>query len=375
MVVLLAAAPVWSATTPKHVPPEISVYSIEASTGLELYSHNPDTIRPPASMIKLALILLVSEGIEAGRWTLDTPVTATRHAEKMGGTQIYVKMGETYPLGRLMLGVAVASANDAAMAVAEGLWGSEEAYLDAANARIQELGMTRSVFRSVHGLPPDRGEQPDETTARDMATLARECVKHKYIHDWTSTKTFRFRPEEAEHLSTNKLMQQMPECDGLKTGYIAAAGFCITATAARGGVRMITVIMGHPDNQQRFRLAKQLLTEGMDSVRKDRVVAKAAAEKPQIVIENGKSDSVSLNVTDDVWATTRSADWDRIQIVWDIPQKLPAPVTAGTEAGEVRAELDGHVLGRSKIVLGGSVEQTSWVWRTEKLIRSFLNSN
>ncbi len=379
LALILAAMPVWSATKPKPKPkrvlPALSVYSIEASTGLELFSQNADTVRPPASMIKLALMLLVSEGVEAGRWSLETPVTATRHAEKMGGTQVYVKMGETYPLGHLMFGVAVASANDAAMAVAEGLWGSEEVYLDAANARIQQLGMTNSVFRSVHGLPPSRGEQPDETTAKDMATLARECVKHKQIMEWAGTKKFRFRPEEAEHLSTNKLMQQMPECDGLKTGYIAAAGFCVTSTAQRGDVRIITVIMGHPDNQQRFRLAKEILNEGLDSVRKGCVIAKDSAEKPKIVIENGKAESVPVNIADEIWATTRGEDWDRIKIVWDVPQKLAAPVAAGKEVGEVRAELDGHVLGRSKLVLGGGVEESTWVWRTEKTIRSYLNSN
>jgi D-alanyl-D-alanine carboxypeptidase (penicillin-binding protein 5/6) len=284
-------------------------------------------------------------------------------------------MGETYPLHQLMLGIAVASANDAAMAVAEGLWGSEEAYLDAVNKRIQQLGMTKSVFRSVHGLPPSRGELPDETTARDMSKLAQECLHHQNIHEWTGTKSFKFRPEEAEHFSTNHLLQQMEECDGLKTGYIAAAGFCITATAARGNVRVITVIMGHPDSKARFLLAKQILSEGLDSLKKDRVVAKDAVDKPNISVENGTVESVPVAVKDDIWATTRTADWDKIKVVWDLPQKIAAPVTAGKEIGEVRAELNGQVLGRSKIVLGGNVEEASWVSRTEKSIRSFLSTS
>ncbi len=375
--VFLAAAPVWAAkaNAPRPIPKGVSVYSAEAETGLELFAHDADTVRPPASMIKLALMLLVAEGLDTGRWTLDTPVTATRRAEKMGGTQVYVKMGETYPLGQLMLAVAVASANDAAMAVAEGLWGSEDAYLDEANARIQELGMTKSVFRGVHGLPPDRGELPDETTARDMAALARECVKHPQIHAWSSTRKFRFRAADAEHLSTNKLLQMMDECDGLKTGYIRAAGFCITATAVRGEVRVVTVVMGHPDSMARFRLAQQQLTDGLTAVRKDRVFAKDTAEKPAIVIENGRAESVPVTVSDDIWAITRAADWERVQVEWDVPKTLPAPVTAGTEVGEVRAVLDGHVLGTAKITLGASVDQSTWMWRTEKMIREFLNAD
>ncbi len=374
--VSLVAFPVWAKNPPRPapIPKGVSVYSVEAETGLELFARDADTVRPPASMIKLALMLLVAEGLEDGRWTLETSVTATRHAEKMGGTQVYVKMGETYSLRQLMLGVVVASANDAAMAVAEGLWGSEDAYLDAANERIQQLGMTKSVFRSVHGLPPDRGEQPDETTARDMAMLARECAKHAQIHEWTSTRKFRFRPEDAEHLSTNKLLQMMDECDGMKTGYIHAAGFCVTATAKRGELRVITVVMGHPDGLARFRLAQQQLTEGLAAVRKDRVFAKETAEKPSITIENGREETVSVEATDDIWGVTRASDWDRIQLVWDLPKTLSAPVTAGTQVGEVRAELDGRVLGRSAIMLGAGVEETTWMWRTEKMIRDFLDS-
>jgi D-alanyl-D-alanine carboxypeptidase (penicillin-binding protein 5/6) len=365
--------PAWAAAKPK-IPPEVSVYSIEADTGLELYAHDADRVRPPASMIKLGMMLLVAEGLHAGQWTLDSPITATRHAEKMGGTQVYVKMGETYPLGTLMLAVAVASANDAAMAVAEGLWGSEEAYLEAVNKRLGELGMTHSVFRSVHGLPPDRGELPDETTARDMATLARECLKQPQVVSWTSTVRFKFRDEQAEFISTNKLLQQMDECDGLKTGYIRAAGFCITATAKRGDLRVVTVVMGHPDATARFRLAKQQLSDGLDTVRRGVVLTKDAVQTPAINVENGKADAVNVRVSDDIWATTRAEDWDRVQLVWDTPAKLAAPVTSGSEVGEVRAELDGKVLGRAKVVLTESVDQTTWIWRTEKMIRSFLNA-
>lgn len=366
--------PVW-ATAQSKIPPEVSVYSVEADTGLELFVHAADRVRPPASMIKLGMMLLVAEGLHAGQWTLDSPITATRHAEKMGGTQVYVKMGETYPLGRLMLAVAVASANDAAMAVAEGLWGSEEAYLEAVNKRLGELGMTKSVFRSVHGLPPDRGEQPDETTARDMSMLARECLKHPQVIEWTSTVRFKFREEQAEFLSTNKLLQQMEECDGLKTGYIRAAGFCIAATAKRGDVRVVTLVMGHTDNSARFRLAKQQLTNALESVRRGLVLAKDQAQTPIIDVENGKADTVAVSVSEDIWATTRSEDWERVRLVWETPAMITAPVTAGSEIGEVRAELDGHVLGRAKVVLAGSVDQTTWIWRTEKMIRSFLNTS
>ncbi len=360
---------------PPPVPDGVSVISVEAETGMVLIEHNADQVRPPASMIKLLMMLLVAEGLEAGKWTLDTPITASRHAEQMGGTQVYLRTGETHPLGHLMLAVAVASANDAAMAVAEGLWGGAAEYLEAANARAQELGMEHSTFRSVHGLPPDRGDMPDETTARDMAFLSRECAAHAQILEWTSTKQFSFRAQDAPHLSTNKLLQSMDECDGLKTGYIRAAGFCVAATASRSGVRVITVVMGHEDNRRRFQLAQYLLDQGLASIRKGLVLVRETEQARPIPVDNGKAESVPAAVAADISVITRAEDWDRVQLVWELPERLTAPVAAGMQVGVVRAELDGHVLGQSDIVLAGGVEQSTWIWKTEKLIRGILGQN
>ena len=130
---------------------EPSLIAIEAETGMILYEKNADIVRPPASMIKLMQMLLVSEGLREGKWTLDQPITASRKAQHMGGTQVYLEAGDVFPLDHLMKAVSVASANDATMAVAEGLWGSEDAYKEAMNKRAQELGMKSSVFYSVHG--------------------------------------------------------------------------------------------------------------------------------------------------------------------------------------------------------------------------------
>lgn len=356
----------------ERIPRGTSVISMEAETGLVLLEHEADTVRPPASMIKLMLMLLVAEGVERGDWTLDRPITASMHAQRMGGTQVFLAAGETRPLNKLMQAVAVSSANDAAMAVAEGLWGSEEVYLDVMNQRAAELGMEHTTFRSVHGLPPDRGELPDETTARDMARLGRACLQHPQILEWTNLERYRFRPGEPYRYTTNKLIREMDESDGLKTGYIRASGFCITATALRDGVRVLTVIMGHPNSRQRFQLARELLNEGMASIRKDRILIREAIQRPEVPVENGKVPVVPLEVTGDLWITTRDEDWDRVEIVWDMPQALLAPVEAGEEVGEVRAELDGDVLTRAGLVLAAGVEEATWTWKVERKIRSFL---
>ncbi len=243
----------------------ISALCVEAETGKVLFEANADVVRPPASMVKMMQFLLVSEGIRRGDWALDTPVKASRRARGMGGTQVFLDSGEVWELGRLMQAVAVASANDAAMAVAEGLWGSAEAYLRRSNERARELGMAHSVFHSVHGLPPGKGQEPDRTTARDMAVLARKCVEDPQILAWTRQKSVIFRPGEKPYYNTNKLLRRVDDCDGLKTGYIRAAGFCVTATAQRCGKRLVAVVMGHTSADGRFTLARKLLDDAFAS--------------------------------------------------------------------------------------------------------------
>ena len=357
---------------PVEIPRDVSAFSMEAETSLVLLEHNADVLRPPASMVKIMLMLLVAEGLERGDWTLETPVEASRHAQRMGGTQVYLGRGEVHALEALMKAVAVASANDAAMAVAEGLWGSEEAYLARMNERAGELGMDSSEFHSVHGLPPDRGEEPDKTTARDMAMLAQACVRHSEILKWTSTVGFEFRRGEGKKYTTNTLMRQMPECDGLKTGYIRSAGFCITATAARKGVRIISVVMGHNDKRGRFDLAERLLLEGLEDVRKERVVIRGVTPTPTVRVANSETKAATLEFSEDVWVTAHRSDWDRISIVLDHPEEVRAPMEADTKVGEVRVELDGDVLSQTSVILPVALKEAGWMWKVEHAVFSLF---
>ena len=367
-VLLLCSA--WAVST--EIPQDVSAFSMEAETGLVLFEHNADAIRPPASVIKIMLMLLVAEGLERGDWTLQTPIEASRHAQRMGGTQVFLHKGEVHPLEALMKAVAVVSANDAAMAVAEGLWGSEEAYLEKMNERAGELGMASSEFHSVHGLPPDRGEEPDRTTARDMAMLAQTCVRYAQILEWTSTVSFELRPREGKKYTTNDLMRRMSECDGLKTGYIRAAKFCIAATAERGGLRVISVVMGHNDKRARFDLAERLLLEGLEDVRKARVVIRGVTPTPTVRVANSETKVIALEFSDDVWVTARRSDWDRISVVLDHPEEVRAPMEAKTKVGEVRVELDGEVLSQTSLFLPVALKEAGWMWKVEQAVFSLF---
>lgn len=362
-----------SASAQMKLPDEVSAYSIEAETGLLLYEHNAGEVRAPASMIKLMLMLMVMEGVERDDWSLDTRIEASRKAQRMGGTQVYLDKGEVHSLENLMLAVSIASANDAAMAVAEGLWGDEESYLAAMNVRAQELGMLDSDFHSVHGLPPDRGEEPDRTTAHDMALLARACVSIPKILQWTSTHGFEFRPGEGKKYTTNKLVREMDECDGLKTGFIRASGFCITATATRDDIRVISVVMGYRDKKERFKVAERLLLDGLDTVRRDLVVAQDVQESPIVSVADSETERIELAIENELWITARAQDFEKFEVVFDHPDELAAPLEANTEVGEVRVEFQGDVLARSALLITEDVEEAGWVWKIERAVTDFFS--
>jgi len=325
-------------------------------------------------MIKLMLMLLVTEGLDAGSWTLETPVSVSRHAEQMGGTQVYLNSSEHWPLGHLMKAVAVASANDAAMAVAEGLWGSEEAYLERVNERAQELDMAHTEFHSVHGLPPSKGEEPDRTTARDMALLGRACMTHDTVRAWVSMKELVFREGSATEYNTNKLLWRMDDCDGLKTGYIRAAGYCVTATAQRNGLRLICVVMGHPNNTARFKLAEDLLNEGFESVKRARLVSREETVGPTVQVSNCETTEVKLNVEEDIWVTAKATDIERMEIEVVAPSEITAPQQVGASLGEVRVMLDGAVIDTSPLVLPMTLEEAGWMRKIQTRVKTFFGT-
>lgn len=353
-----------SVAAPAQPETPVSIFCIETGSGLVTYESAADLPRPPASMVKMMMMLMVSEGVDAGKWTLDDEVEATAESEGMGGTQVYLKKGERWPIGELVMAVAVASANDAAMALAQGLWGGVKEYLEAANARAVELGMNNTVYHSVHGLPPDDGKTFDMTTARDMARLALECLKHERIRNWVHTREYAFRNGTAPHANTNKLLWRMEDCDGLKTGYIKAAGFCVTATAERNGIRLVCVVMGAPTLAGRFNLAEEYLERGFARVERVRVVGVDQPVGP-IPVRLGALDQLSLQPEHDVWVTIRSEDKKRLEIWAEHPPRLIGPLSAGTQVGKVQVMLDGEVLASSALVVPQDVEGRGWMLSIE----------
>ena len=346
--------------------PPLSIICIEADTGYILHEENADLPRPPASMLKLMLLLLVAEGLEDGHWALDTPIPVSERAQSMGGTQVYIKSGETYPLSQMATAIAVASANDAAFAVGEALWGSEEACRLRMNERAREIGMLDTEFHSLNGLPPDPGQPYDRTTARDMAILAQWCVRKPKVMEWTGIREFQFKQDQAIRYNTNKLLWRLPDCDGLKTGYTRAAGFCVTATAVRNGIRLIVVIMGHESNTERFKLAEQVLESGFDGLKRFIFIARGQLVEPGVPITNAARENVRLAAADDVWLTIKDSEKDKLAVVARQPAALRAPLAKGVKAGEATVQLAGRSLATVDLVVPEEVNPAGWRWKLKK---------
>jgi len=332
-----------------------------ADSGLTVSEHNAGASRAPASMVKMTLMLLVTEGFEEGSWKPSTTITVTKEAAQIGGCQVYLSTGEQFTVDQLMKAVGVLSANDAATAVAIGLWGSKEAYLLKANARIRELGMTHSEFHSIHGLPPSKGQKSDVTTAGDMALLAAECVRHPAVMAWVRLETLSFRDGESPRRATNKMLSRMPECDGLKTGYTRAAGYCVTATAKRGEIRLIAVAMGCDSLSDRFAEAQRLLEEGFKKVHRVKVLEKGQPLEATVAVDNCATPDIKLAAAEDVWFTLRAGD--RVKLIARYPARVSAPVKSGTKIGAVEVKVADQILGTAPLQIPDDLHVPGLGWK------------
>ena len=261
-----------SSANPAHTgiiarSPYLGAIVVDAATGKVLFEDQADARGYPASVLKLMDLLIILEKIERKQLSLQDPVLVSAKASHTGGSRVWLKEKETFTLDEMLYALMVRSANDAAVALAEKVAGTTDAFVDLMNRRARELGMNNTVFHSVHGLPPGRGQEHDVTTARDLSILCRELLlKHPDTLRYTSTRERPFRsnvPDKTVIMSThNHLLGHVDGCDGLKTGYITQAGFSIAVSASRHGQRIITVVLDSTDLKTRDAKAKELVAKG-----------------------------------------------------------------------------------------------------------------
>jgi len=336
ILLLLIGQNSWAArakVTPIVGDPYVSALVMDASTGKVLFSEKPDTPVYPASVVKLMDLLVILERIERGDNRLDEMVPITREAAKIGGSQVYLDPKEQFSIEDLLYALMVQSANDAAVALAIHIAGSKDGFVDLMNKKAAELGMKNSHFYSVHGLPPGENQNPDQTTAHDLAILSRALVQRPDAVKITGTQERGFRDNTFIMRNHNHLLGDFFGCDGLKTGYYSAAGFSIAATAQRDGNRVIAVVMGSKDRKVRDAKASELLAKGFAMLpsKPEQTVADSQPAVPQVKpAQPGVAVSVSTEEDDDVVENAPAAPAE-------------PPVAAKTE--EAKDECDKFQLG------------------------------
>jgi len=327
-----------------------SAILIRADTGEVLYQKNAHDRHPPASMVKMMLMLLVMEKVQEQSVTLQDLVKTSAKASKFGGSQVYLKEGEIFPLEEMMKAIVIHSANDASVAVAEFLTGSVEGCVDLMNRRARELGMDDTHYHSVDGLPPGRGQKPDLSSAYDLSLLARELVKYPEILAWASTERAPFRNGKFILDNTNKLIGNFPGADGLKTGYYRKAGYNLTATASRDGLRMISVVMGASSDRARVRESGRLLSIGFNMFKKLQVVRKGEPLSSKVTVSDAKEKTVTLAAAGDLFVHVRRGNESRIHRELSLPSVIAAPVVKGESYGEILIKNGDRELGRVSAV-------------------------
>lgn len=283
-----AAIPVRSAD------PYLGVIVVDPVTGTVLLEDRADEQGYPASVVKLMSLLLIEERIDSGLLSLTNKVQVTAEAAGIGGSQVYLDPKEVFPVEQLLAAMTIHSANDAAVALAVYVAGSRNAFVDLMNKRAAELGMTATRFHSVHGLPPTAGQEPDVSTARDLALLAREVLQHPDVLRYTRVQNRPFRNGVFTLRNPDHLIGVYPGCDGLKTGYFTAGGFSIVSTAQRNGRRVIAVVLGCKDSKVRDATAKDLLSRGFLALEK------IPLPPPPIVVSTNAVDTNSVPVPEPV---------------------------------------------------------------------------
>jgi serine-type D-Ala-D-Ala carboxypeptidase (penicillin-binding protein 5/6) len=344
-----------------------SAILIERDTGTVLYEKNIHEKLPPASMTKIMTMLLIMEAIDQGKLSLDEKVRTSEHAASMGGSQIFLEPGETMTVDELLHGIAIASANDASVALAERIAGSEEAFVKMMNDRAKELGLKNTKFQNATGLPAE----DHYSTAYDMAMMAKELLKHEKITEYTGKYESYLRENSDKKfwlVNTNRLVKFYPGVDGLKTGYTSEAKYCLTATAAKDGMRVIAVVFGAPTTKERNAQISKMLDYAFSQFQ-TKSIYKKNEKVAQVKVSKGNKGKVSVVSGEPVSLLSKKGEkMNNIEQQMTFHKNLKAPIQKGEVIGKLVIKKDGKVLSESELVAGENIKLATW-WQLFK--RSF----
>ena len=343
---------------------------IDASTGEVLFEQDSHTQLPPASVTKVMTMLLVMEAVQDGKIHLEDRVTISEHAASMGGSQMYMEAGEMHTVAELMEGVAMASANDGCVALAEFVAGSEEIFVEKMNQRAAELGMRDTHFVNTNGLPV----ADHYSSAYDIALMSQKLYEfeetHQWFTTWQSTITVGLPGKEKEFglTNTNKLIIAYEGCNGIKTGFTSAAGYCLSASATRGDTHLIAVALGSETSKIRNAEIAKLLDYGFANY-ETAVIAEEGQIMGTVLIEKGTPTSVSAVTTERITVLTGKGQKDTLKTEVTISETVPLPLEKGQEIGKITLYDEEEKLAEYPLVAAAPVEKASFRELVSRLIQ------
>ncbi len=344
-----------------------SAILMEVNTGRILYEQNADEKLPPASITKIMSLLLVMEAIADKKISVEDVITASDHACSMGGSQIWLEPGETMTVDDLLKAAVIASANDATVALGEHIAGSEEGFVAMMNARAKELGMTNTNFVNATGLDAEG----HISSAHDVAIMSAELIKHDLIKNYSTVWMDTLRDGKSELVNTNKLVRFYEGTTGLKTGTTSGAGYCLSATAERGGLELVAVIMSGDTSNDRFNGAKKLLDYGFANYEYTNI--KPQLDVDEIDIKNGVQKTVGIKTQQNFGALLKKSESAAVTQQINLRQDITAPVKEGEVIGTVDFYLDEQQIGSVDIISSENVNKmsflTAFLWILDGLLK------
>lgn len=339
-----------------------SAIIIEPTTGKIIFEKNSNERLEPASMTKIMTLLLTFEAIDNGRVSLDDMVNISKRAEDMGGSQMFLEAGSNIRLEEIIKGVSIASANDGAIALAEFIGGSVENFVDMMNKKVEDLGLSNTHFANPHGLHADN----HYSSAYDMAIMASNLISHEKVLNYTSIYEDYFNKPDGSRtwlVNTNKLVRFLEGVDGLKTGYTSEAGYCLTATAKKGNVRYITVVMGEPSSDIRSSETANMLNYAFNSFKLNTILDKNQ-ELGTIYIDKSKQKTAKIVVKNPVTELI-SKEKDIPNYTYNLKvEKITVPIKAGTKVGTVEIlDNEGLIVREEDVTISYDIEKCN-LWET-----------
>ncbi len=345
-----------------------SAVLMDAATGTVLYEQNPDEALPPASVTKIMTLLLVMEAVDSGKIALGDMVSVSEAAASMGGSQVYLEPGEKMSVEDMIKCVVISSANDAAYALAEHVFGSDEAFVNQMNLRAMQLGMTHTHFENTNGL--DDTTENHTISAHDIAIMSRELISHEKILEYTTIWMDTIRDGAFTLSNTNRLIRFYPGATGLKTGSTSRALFCISATAMRDGMHLIAVVMGSPTRDIRNAETKKLLDYGFANYA---LYTNEGGDAGALPVTGGIADSVRLQTKPHSALLSKGKE-KNVAVKINLPETAAAPIKAGDVIGKAEYSVDGQVIGTADICAVEDVGKISFFEILFRLFEGFLSA-